>query len=141
MSLDFLVVFFVIAALTTEMGAAQPEVEQTIRERTGKQIEWRKDPAMDDQVAHHIRALVHRPLTADAAVQVALLNNRELQATFEDIGIANADLIEAGLLKNPTFAISARFPDRPPSVTNVEMSIAEDFFDVLDSTPKEGRSQ
>ena len=131
MSLDFLVVFFVIAALTTEMGAAQPEVEQTIRERTGKQIEWRKDPAMDDQVAHHIRALVHRPLTADAAVQVALLNNRELQATFEDIGIANADLIEAGLLKNPTFAISARFPDRPPSATNVEMSIAEDFFDVL----------
>ena len=130
MSLDFLVVFFVIAALTTEMGAAQPEVEQTIRERTGKQIEWRKDPAMDDQVAHHIRALVHRPLTADAAVQVALLN-RELQATFEDIGIANADLIEAGLLKNPTFAISARFPDRPPSATNVEMSIAEDFFDVL----------
>jgi cobalt-zinc-cadmium efflux system outer membrane protein len=131
MSLRFLIVFFVIAALTTGLAPAQSELERTIRERTGKQIEWRKDPAMDDQIAHHIHALVHRPLTADSAVQVALLNNRELQATFEEIGIANADLIEAGLLKNPTFAMSARFPDRPPSATRVEMSIAEDFFDLL----------
>jgi len=131
MSLRFLVIFFVIAALTTGLAPAQPELEQTIRERTGKQIEWRKDSAMDDQIAHHIHALVHRPLTADNAVQVALLNNRELQATFEEIGIANADLIEAGLLKNPTFGLSARFPDRPPSATNIEMSIAQDFLDLL----------
>jgi len=123
--------FFVAAALATAPIYAQPDLEQTVRERTGKQIEWRKDPAADDQVPRHIHALVHRPLTAESAVQVALLSNPGLQATFEDIGIANADLIEAGLLKNPTFAISARFPDRPPSATNIEMSIAEDFFDVL----------
>jgi len=131
MSLRLLTRFFVIAALATTPIYGQAELEQTIRERTGKQIEWRKDAAADDQVARHIHALVHRPLTTDSAVQVALLNNRELQAMFEEIGIANANLIEAGLLKNPTFAVSARFPDRPPSATNVEMSIAEDFFDVL----------
>jgi len=131
MSPRLVVVLFVIAALTAGLANAQPELEQTVRERTGKQIELRKDAGVDDQTAHHIHALVHRPLTADSAVQVALLNNRELQATFEDIGIAHADLIEAGLLKNPTFAISARFPDRPPSATNIETSIAEDFFDVL----------
>jgi outer membrane protein, heavy metal efflux system len=121
---------FVIVVLGTTRIYAQPELEQTIRDRSGKQIEWRKDPA-DDEVARHIHALVHRPLTTDSAVQLALLNNRGLQATFEEIGIANANLIEAGLLKNPTFAVSARFPDRPPSATDVEMSIAADFFDVL----------
>jgi cobalt-zinc-cadmium efflux system outer membrane protein len=131
MSLRFVVVFFAVAALTTGLAYAQPDLEQAIGDRTGRQIELRKDVAADDQTARHIHALVHRPLTADSAVQVALLSNRELQATFEDIGIANADLIEAGLLKNPTFAIGARFPDRPPSATNIEMSIAEDFFDVL----------
>jgi outer membrane protein, heavy metal efflux system len=131
MSVYFLVVFFVIAAFTTGLASAQPELEQTIRERTGKQIEWRKDPALDDQIARHIHALIHRNMTADSAVQLALLNNRELQATFEEIGIANADLIEAGLLKNPTFAASARFPDRPPSATRVEISIAQDFVDLL----------
>ncbi|MFZ3376477.1 MAG: TolC family protein [Chthoniobacterales bacterium] len=120
------------ATLATTPVYPQPELAQTIRERTGKQIEWRKDPAAaDDQISRHIHLLAHRPLTADSAVQVALLNNRELQATFEEIGIANAAFIEAGLLKNPTFAISARFPDRPPSATNVETSIAEDFFDLL----------
>jgi cobalt-zinc-cadmium efflux system outer membrane protein len=131
MLLRFLTRFFVTAALATTPIYTQPDLEQTVRERTGKQIDLRKDPAADDQIARHIHTLVHYPLTADSAVQVALLSNRELQATFEDIGIANADLIEAGLLKNPTFAISARFPDRPPSATNVEMSIAEDFFDIL----------
>ena len=131
MLLRFLTRFFVTAALATTPIYAQPELAQTIRERTGKQIEWRKDPAADDQIARHIHTLVHRPLTGDSAVQVALLNNRELQATFEEIGIANADFIEAGLLKNPTFGLSARFPDRPPSAANVEMSVAEDFFDLL----------
>jgi outer membrane protein, heavy metal efflux system len=131
MLLHFLPRLFVTAALATMPIYAQPDSEQTVRERTGKQIDLRKDPAASDQVARRIHALVHRPLTADTAVQVALLSNRELQATFEDIGIANADLIEAGLLKNPTFAVSARFPDRPPSATNVEMSLAEDFFDLL----------
>lgn len=127
-SLRFLVVFFATAALTAGANS-QPDLEQTVRERTGKQIELRKDS--DDRTRRYIHALVHRPLTVDSAVQVALLNNRELQATFEDIGIAHADLLEAGLFKNPTFAISARFPDRPPSATNIEMSVAEDFFDVL----------
>jgi cobalt-zinc-cadmium efflux system outer membrane protein len=131
MSLRLLMRFLVTAALVTTPIYAQPDLEQTVRERTGKQIEWRKDPAADDQIARRIHALVHRPLTTDSAVQVTLLNNRELQATLEDIGVANADLISAGLLKNPTFFANARFPDRPPSATNVEMSIAEDFFDLL----------
>jgi cobalt-zinc-cadmium efflux system outer membrane protein len=131
MLLRFLTRFFVTAALATTPIYAQPELAQTIRERTGKQVEWRKDPASDDQIARHIHALVHRNMTADSAVQIALLNNRQLQATFEEIGIANADLIEAGLLKNPTFAGSARFPDRPPSATRVEISIAQEFVEIL----------
>ena len=112
-------------------GQSSDDLQSTIRQRTGKQVEWQKDIAANDQVKDAIRVLLRRTLTADAAVQISLLNNRELQATFEEIGIANADLIEAGLLKNPVFAGNARFPDRAPSVTNVEMSIAHDFFDVL----------
>src|SRR5262249_770492 len=85
----------------------------------------------NDQIREAITALLRKTLTGDAAVQVALLNNRELQATFEEIGIANADLIEAGLLKNPVFAGDARFPSSPPSATNIEMSIAQEFFELL----------
>jgi cobalt-zinc-cadmium efflux system outer membrane protein len=112
-------------------GQSTDDLQSTIRQRTGKQVEWQKDVEANDRIREAIRALLRRTLTVDVAVQIALLNNRELQATFEEIGIANADLIEAGLLKNPIFAGDARFPNRSPSGTNVEMSIVQEFFDLL----------
>ena len=112
-------------------GQSTEDLQSTIRQRTGKQVEWQKDVEARDQIREAIRLLLRRTLTADSAVQVALLNNRELQATFEDIGIAQADLIEAGLLRNPIFAGDARFPNRAPSGTDIEMAIAQEFFDLL----------
>src|SRR5439155_17029187 len=96
-------------------GQSTEDLQSTIRQRTGKQVEWQKDVEASDQIREAIRVLLRRTLTADSAVQVALLNNRELQATFEEIGIAQADLIEAGLLRNPIFVGDARFPIRPSS--------------------------
>jgi outer membrane protein TolC len=42
-----------------------------------------------------------QPLSADDAVQVALLNNRGLQATYWSLGVAEAGLVQAGRLQNP----------------------------------------
>jgi outer membrane protein TolC len=42
-----------------------------------------------------------QPLTSDDAVQIALLNNRGLQASYWSLGIAEADLVQAGRLQNP----------------------------------------
>src|SRR5713101_4389789 len=117
--------------IAAAQGQSTDDVQSTIRQRTGKQVEWQKDVEANDQIRGAIHALLRRTLTADAAVQVALLNNRELQATFEEIGIAQADLVEAGLLKNPIFAGDARFPNRAPSGTDIEMAIAQEFFDLL----------
>src|SRR5439155_2740135 len=70
-------------------------------------------------------------LTADAAVQFALVNNPALQATLEEIGISQAELAQATRLKNPQFAASWRFPDHPPLAANTEYSIAQDFLDLI----------
>jgi outer membrane protein TolC len=48
--------------------------------------------------------LLAKPLSADAAVQVALLNNRDLQASLAELGVAEADLVQAGRLRNPGFS-------------------------------------
>jgi cobalt-zinc-cadmium efflux system outer membrane protein len=127
----YLALILLLLSHSAFQGQSTDDLESTIRQRTGKQVQWQKDIAASDQIQKAMRALLRRTLTADAAVQIALLNNRELQATFEEIGIANADLIEAGLLKNPVFAGDARFPDRPPSATNIELSVAQEFLDVL----------
>jgi len=51
-----------------------------------------------------VRQRLQGPLSVDDAVQVALLNNRGLQSTYEELGIAEADLVQAGRLTNPHFA-------------------------------------
>ncbi|AZO79151.1 MULTISPECIES: TolC family protein [unclassified Bosea (in: a-proteobacteria)] len=64
----------------------------------------------DDKIALTAKArvdqLLRKPLTADAAVQVALLNNRGLQAAFNELGIAEAQMVAASLPPNPRFGIS-----------------------------------
>ncbi|MGH9390674.1 MAG: TolC family protein, partial [Vicinamibacteria bacterium] len=67
----------------------------------------------------------------DAAVQLALLNNRSLQATYEELAIAQADLVQAGLLRNPVFSGKARFPDKGLSGTNTEFELVQSFMDLL----------
>jgi outer membrane protein TolC len=49
--------------------------------------------------------LLRKTLSAEAAVQVALLNNRGLQASYNELGISEAALIAAYLPPNPTISV------------------------------------
>jgi outer membrane protein, heavy metal efflux system len=111
-------------------NGAQPllSADQIAARRTGKSAPWERDDAARDRAQKTVAALLARPLTADSAAQVALLNNRSLQASFEEIGISEADLLEAGLLENPTIAGMARFPNRP---ADLEGSIAADLLQLF----------
>src|SRR5215470_9101489 len=53
-----------------------------------------------------VRRLLASTLSVDAAVQIALLNNRGLQAAYNELGIAEAAMVEASLPPNPAFSIS-----------------------------------
>ena len=120
-----------IAAGCATPKASLDRVQATVAERTGKRVHWNRGGAEDTQIKQGVQTSLGRELTAESAVQIALLNNRDLQARFEEIGISQADLIEAGLLSNPSFAASFRFPNRPPSGTDIEYSIAQNFLDLL----------
>src|SRR6516165_3945633 len=56
----------------------------------------------------HARAtrLLGATLSADGAVRIALLNNKGLQASYNELGVAEAAMVEASLPPNPTFSIS-----------------------------------
>jgi len=99
-------------------------IEKAVRERTGLEVRWQQDAAAREAALADVRTLLKKPLTVNSAVQIALLNNRELLATFEDVGVSAADLREAGLWKNPSIDLSVRFPDRPPSAANWEEAAA-----------------
>jgi outer membrane protein TolC len=52
-----------------------------------------------------VQRLLRRPLTADAAVQISLLNNKGLQASYNELALAEADMVRESLPPNPTFSI------------------------------------
>jgi len=62
-------------------------------------------------------------------VQIALLNSPELQATFEELGISEADLFASGQLHNPTFFSSTRWSNSPPRGPDAEFSLTADLLD------------
>jgi len=53
-----------------------------------------------------VKHLLSRPLTVDAAVQIALLNNKGLQAAYNELALAETSLVQQSLPPNPTFSLS-----------------------------------
>lgn len=106
------------------------EIRRNIDERLGKQVHWNQDGSEDQAVAESVRATLQRELTADDAVQIALLNNRSLQATYQTLGIAQADLVQAGLLRNPRFSGFIR-PGVGASGTQAGLNLVTDFLNVF----------
>ena len=75
--------------------------------------------------------LFRKPLTVSSAVQIALLNNRNLQATFEDVGIAKSDVLEAVTIPNPTVDFEVQFPVAASQANRYAWLIAQDFVRIL----------
>ena len=113
-------------------GPAFSDVQQTVQARTGEKIAWRQNSADDRAADEAVARLLKKNLSANDAVQIALLNNPTLQAMYEEIGLSQADLVQAGLLKNPEFSSITRFPSgTPDGLADVELSVAQDFLDLL----------
>ncbi|BDI05349.1 TolC family protein [Sphaerotilus microaerophilus] len=79
-------------------------VEQAARQHLGKELRWARSEADLDSIAQRVSELLARPLTVDDAVQLALLNNRGLQARFQELGITEAEIVQAARLPNPGFS-------------------------------------
>lgn len=81
-------------------------IQQAAQQQTGKRTTWMRSVQDIDSVAHSVNALLEKPLTVDDAVQIALLNNRALQARYSDLGIAEATLVQASRMPNPGFSFA-----------------------------------
>jgi len=82
------------------------QVRSLASERAGSEIKlpgWRAEASAS---ADAVRELLARPLTVDGAVQVAMLSNARLKASLATLGIAEADVVQAGRLSNPVFSFT-----------------------------------
>lgn len=102
-----------IGGLTLMAGCAQfsPDggmalVLEAAHRDLGKEVTALRTP--EDALTSRavVDRLLARTLTADAAVQIALLNNRGLQAAYNDLAVSEAVRIGESLPPNPTISLS-----------------------------------
>lgn len=100
-----------VAALLLLSGCARfsPDagmgvVQSAAAAELGKDVIKIDDPHKEALVTARVRLLLSRPLTVSSAVQIALLNNRGLQAAYNELGISEAQMVEASLPPPPSLA-------------------------------------
>ena len=105
------------------------DVNDATRDRAGFGLAWTRGAEEDAAVYDFVGdILVSGELTVDEAAQVALLSNRRLQATYEQLGIARGELIHAGLPNNPIVGDEIRFFD---AGTEHEAVVVQDLISVF----------
>lgn len=76
----------------------------------------------------NVEELLTKPLSAEMAVRIALLNNRGLKASLDQLGIAEAEMVQAGRLRNPGVAFGRV---RGGADTEIDRSITFDIAGLL----------
>lgn len=123
------VIALVAGCASTKATQDFSDVQALVADRGGPAIHPREHLA-DERVRQTTQTLLAAPLTADRAVQIAVLNSPSFQASYTKLGVARADLVEAGLLENPMFDGELRFGEGG-SGTGVEVAIVQDFIGIF----------
>lgn len=108
-------------------GGFSPVGEMTL-ERTGKTPSYQRAMSDVDSAKARTAELLKQVLSADDAVELAYLNNRGLQASFSELGIAEAAFVQAGRLRNPRFSLGRL---RGDSTVEIDRAVVFDVVGLL----------
>lgn len=120
--------FILSGCSTISQKEAFDSVNQLTLEQGSKNLQWIKTPQESASVDESVRVLLSEPLTQENALRIMLINNRALQQTYENIGIAQSELVEAGLMRNPLLGYSI---GRANGITTSTISVEVAFLDLL----------
>jgi cobalt-zinc-cadmium efflux system outer membrane protein len=116
---------------TSSPHAALPAVQTQLEDRAGIAATWPLTQEDRAKAEAAVRDLLASDLTVDSAVKIALLNNRALCATFEELGLSQAGLAAATRLPNPSFDASVRWPTNTSGGPNVEFGLSAPLLEAL----------
>jgi cobalt-zinc-cadmium efflux system outer membrane protein len=120
-----------LGCASTSPGAAFRDVAHHVELRSGQRLRWDEATPADAQVDRALRDLLGKDLSVDGAVEIALLRNRTLIATYEELSIGQADLVQAGLLGNPVLSVGLPPAEIEAINPPIVVGVAEDFLDLL----------
>jgi outer membrane protein, heavy metal efflux system len=115
-------------------------VNRAVAARSDVRATWIRDHAADSVAAAYATQALRGVVPVDTAIRIALLRNKRLQATFEDLGIAQADVVQAGLLANPVFS-GGRFVAAGGGAGILQLGLALPFIDYLQRPSRRGAAR
>jgi cobalt-zinc-cadmium efflux system outer membrane protein len=107
------------------------DVKQSLSTRIDQRVHWYQGTEEDRRVEEETKKLLQAELTVDTAAQIALFNNPQLQATYERLGVAQAEVVQAGLLKNPSLSFHWGFRFGDPGLDEIIGSLTQGFLDLF----------
>lgn len=116
------------AGCTTIVGDWRQEVTDQVGERSGGKVSAIRSSDDVRAAEAKVAALLCEPVTAERAVQVALLNNRSVQALFAGLGVARGELLRAGVFANPVLDADIRFLE---SGVQVEAGLVQSVLNIV----------
>ncbi len=116
-----------VGCATVDPNPDYGQASQLVAERTGTPEVY--EPSVDALVEERVDAFSSDGLTVDEAVRLALLKSPALQSVFQEIGASRADLVQAGLLTNPSFSLLAQFPEGGGR-TKLTMGFGQELVDL-----------
>lgn len=107
---------------TFSRDGGMDDVRKLAEDRVGAPAKVLSSSAATDDASRRaaVERLMAEPLTADRAVEIALLANPALQIRLAEVGVVEADLVQAGRLRNPVFAYSSK---RNSDVKSIERAL------------------
>ena len=117
MNMKWLTVIFLLVMLPAcclgqskkESKSQSTDVSKEVEGRTGHKLSV---PSKESKFALPAGVTLDDGTTEDEAVAIALWNNASLQAEMTALGVARADVTEAGLLRNPSLTLIFPFSMR-----------------------------
>lgn len=131
-----ILIFFAVAATGCAPLMQRPGfdgVQTLVGARLPQEIGWRQTEQDRLSVQARVADQLKSPLSLDAALRIALINNPRLQASYEKLGMDYGDLVQAGLPANPSLSVGLT-----SSAVGIgrEFGIVQDFFRLLTLAPR-----
>jgi outer membrane protein, heavy metal efflux system len=124
-----LVPLLAVGCATLDPGSDFDRVRAQLADRTGQEADWHREARDASAAAVRIRDLLERELTPEDAVRLALLASPRVQAIYDELEIARAGYVQAGLIANPVF--SGAYLVRSGGGHTWELEVAQSFSSLL----------
>jgi cobalt-zinc-cadmium efflux system outer membrane protein len=111
---------------TTDPDQPYQMVKDDIKARTGEDISWQRSQDTRRQMVMRIQEMLLSGLTLKEAIAIGLVNNRRIQGFYQELGVAQADVVQAQLLDNPHFGFA--YLGSPSDLYKIEL---EAVFNIM----------